>query len=119
MSEIHGSELTQALAHSHAVLLGVEIVAVASAASVDEAHALPLAHVEGPAGHGCTAGASLSLQGAHSCQRTAVRASHQQGQHSTLLLLHSTIQKLKARFGAKMILIRTMMTVKRSNLVYS
>lgn len=63
--------LTQALAHSHAVLLWVEIVAVAGTAPVYEAHALPLAHVEVPAGHGGTAGAGLGLQGAHRCQRTA------------------------------------------------
>lgn len=63
--------LTQALAHGHAVLLWVEIVAVAGAAPVYEAHALPLAHVEVPAGHGGTAGAGLSLQGAHRCQGTA------------------------------------------------
>lgn len=63
--------LTQALAHGHAVLLWVEIVAVASTAPVYEANALPLTHVEVPAGHGGTAGASFSLQGAHRCQGTA------------------------------------------------
>lgn len=63
--------LTQALAHGHAVLLWVEIVAVAGTAPVYEAHTLPLAHVEVPAGHGGTAGAGLSLQGAHRCQGTA------------------------------------------------
>lgn len=62
--------LTQALAHGHAVLLWVEIVAVAGTAPVYEAHTLPLAHVEMPAGHGGTAGAGLSLQGAHGCQGT-------------------------------------------------
>lgn len=67
--------LTQALAHGHAVLLWVEIVAVAGTATVYEAHTLPLAHVEVPAGHGGTAGASLSLQGANRCQGTAVRSS--------------------------------------------
>lgn len=60
--------LTQALAHGHAVLLWVEIVAVAGTAPVYEAHTLPLTHVEVPAGHGGTAGASFSLQGAHRCQ---------------------------------------------------
>lgn len=63
--------LTQALADGHAVLLGVEVVAVARAASVDEAHALPLAHVEVPAGHGGAAGTGFSLQGAHRCRGTA------------------------------------------------
>lgn len=60
--------LTQALAHSHAVLLRVEIVAVAGTAPVDEAHALLLVHVEVPAGHGGAAGARLRLQGAHLCE---------------------------------------------------
>lgn len=78
-------ELTQAPAYVHAVLLRVEIVAVAAAASVDEAHALPLACVEDPARHGGAAGASLSLQRANGCRGTAVRASRQQGQHLALL----------------------------------
>lgn len=60
--------LTQALAHGHAVLLRIEIVAVAGAASVNEAHALPLANVEVPARHGGAAGAGLGLQGAHRCR---------------------------------------------------
>lgn len=57
--------LTQALADGHAVVLRVEVVAVAGAAAVDEAHALPLAHVEVPAGHGRAAGTRFRLQGAH------------------------------------------------------
>lgn len=64
--------LTQALADGHAVLLRVKVVAVASAAAVDEAHALPLAHVEVPAGHGRAAGTRCSLQGAHRCKRRVV-----------------------------------------------
>lgn len=63
--------LTQALAHGHAVLLRVEIVAVAGTAPVDEAHAFLLVHVEVPAGHGGATGARLRLQGAHLCEGTA------------------------------------------------
>lgn len=58
--------LTQSLAHGHAVLLRVEVVAVAGAASIDEAHALPLVHIKVPARHGGPAGARLRLQGTHS-----------------------------------------------------
>lgn len=63
--------LTQALADGHAVLLWVKVVAVAGAAAVDEAHALPLAHIKVPAGHGRAAGTRLSLQGAHLWKRRA------------------------------------------------
>lgn len=63
--------LTQALAHSHAVLLRVEIVAVAGTAPVDEAHAFLLVDVEVPAGHGGATGARLRIQGAHLCEGTA------------------------------------------------
>lgn len=63
--------LTQALAHGHAVLLRVEIVAVAGTAPVDEAQAFLLVHVEVPAGHGGATGARLGLQGAHLCEGTA------------------------------------------------
>lgn len=60
--------LTQALAHGHAVLLRVEVVAVPGAAAVDEAQAFLLVHVEVPAGHGGATGARLRLQGAHLCE---------------------------------------------------
>lgn len=63
--------LTQALAHGHAVLLRVKIIAVAGAAPVDEAHAFLLVHIEVPTGHGGAAGARLRLQGAHLCGGTA------------------------------------------------
>lgn len=71
MSNVCHATLTQALAHGHAVLLRVEIVAVAGAAPVDEAHAFLLVHVEVPTGHGGAAGARLGLQGAHLCEGTA------------------------------------------------
>lgn len=107
--------LTQALAHSHAVLLWVEIVAVAGTAPVYEAHTLPLTHVEVPAGHGGTAGASFSLQGAHRCQGDSLldhpatsnrnykhseKKKKTTNKHSLLLLhlhilLHKTINILK------------------------
>lgn len=69
--------LTQAPADGHAVLRRVKVVAVAGAASVHEAHALPEGHVEVPARHGGAAGARLRLQAAHSCRggREAVRTS--------------------------------------------
>ena len=73
--------LTQALAHGHAVLLGVEIVAVAGAAPVHETNALLLAQVEVPAEHGGAAGARLCLQRTHRCRGTAVRASAHEGPH--------------------------------------
>lgn len=73
--------LTQALAHGHAVLLRVEVVAVASAAPVDEVHAFLLVHVEVPAGHGGATGARLRLQGAHLCEGDSVRSTYSRVNH--------------------------------------
>lgn len=82
--------LTQALAHGHAVLLRVEVVAVAGAAPVDEAHALLLVHVEVPAGHGGAAGARLRLQGAHHCEGTACSSVRPRARRSTrYIYLHA------------------------------
>lgn len=61
------AELTHLFTHSHAILLWLKIVSVASAASIYKANALFLVHVEVPTRHHSPAGTGHRLLGADSC----------------------------------------------------